>query len=88
MNKIKFNRREEKGATIIEFALVIGLLLLLVFGIIDFSRFMSAKSVMRKATQAAVRQASTIDGINIFPGNPTVTAGELKEMPTVFHVRF
>ena len=76
---VKVTPKSEKGATIIEFALVIGLLLLLVLGIIDFSRFISAKSIMRKATQTAARQAATIDAIDILPSNGSITPAEFSE---------
>jgi len=51
-------RRATRGATAVEFAMVLPLLLLLIFGIIDAGRYMWALNRAEKATQAGVRFAA------------------------------
>jgi Flp pilus assembly protein TadG len=48
-------RRREGGQTLLEFALVIGLLLLLVFGIIDFARAFFAFATMSNGVREGAR---------------------------------
>lgn len=57
--------RDERGAGAAEFALVLPLLLLLLFGIIDGGRFLWELNQAEKATQAGVRVAVVTD---IVPG--------------------
>jgi len=68
-NHFSNNSDTEAGATMIEFAAVIGVLMFLVLGIMDFSRYMTAKSLLRKSTQAAARYAATIEGMNVSLSN-------------------
>jgi Flp pilus assembly protein TadG len=57
----------DRGAAVVEFALVLPLLLLLVFGIIDFGRALNAQITL---TQAA-REGARLDAI----GSTAVTSG-------------
>ncbi len=50
--------REESGATLVEFAMVFGVFIFLVFGVIDFARFGFAHVMAEKATERAVRFAA------------------------------
>jgi len=50
--------RAERGATAVEFAMVLPLLMILLFGIIDAGRFLWALNRAEKATQAGVRYAA------------------------------
>lgn len=49
-------RREQRGAAIVEFALVLPLLLLIVFGIVEFGFILYDKTAITSASRAAVRQ--------------------------------
>ena len=49
--------QDDDGATLVEFGIVMGLLLFLVFGLIDFSRLGFSYVMAQKATERAVRQA-------------------------------
>ncbi|MGH1366987.1 MAG: TadE/TadG family type IV pilus assembly protein [Maritimibacter sp.] len=50
--------QDEDGATLVEFAMVLGILLFLVFGIIDFARLGFTHVWADKATETAVRMAT------------------------------
>jgi len=50
--------RGERGAVIVEFAFILPLLLLLTFGIIEFSKMYSTASTVSNATRAGARTAS------------------------------
>lgn len=58
--RMRHNRRE-RGAAAVEFALVAPLLILLVFGIIDFGYMINRATVVNNAARDAVRIAS-LDG--------------------------
>lgn len=49
-------RRREDGATLVEFALVVPLFLLLAFGLLDFGRLGFSYVMAQKATERAVRE--------------------------------
>lgn len=49
-------RQRERGAAVVEFALVVPLLLLLVFGIIEFSILFYDKAVITNASREAARE--------------------------------
>lgn len=51
-------RREERGAAAVEFALIMPIFLLLLFGIIDFGYMINRSSVINNAARDAVREAS------------------------------
>lgn len=78
-------RRDQRGAAAVEFALVVPLLLLIVFGIVDFgiafSNFENVRSGTREAARLGVvndlssAPSCTIDGSTITPPtNPTTVA--------------
>ena len=54
MNNIQTKRRQ-KGAVLVEFALVLPLLLLILFGIIEFSLLLYDKAVITNASREAAR---------------------------------
>lgn len=53
-------RRSERGATLVEFALIVPLLLLLVFGIIEFGLLFNADSNVNQAARAGGRTAAIL----------------------------
>jgi Flp pilus assembly protein TadG len=57
MNK-RFLRRNEKGQAMVEFALVLPLLALLVFGIIQFALLFNNRVALTDAVRAGARQAA------------------------------
>lgn len=57
MNKFKMSKND-KGQGIIEFVLILPLLLLIIFGIIEFSRAAYYKTLMNNATKEAIRMVS------------------------------
>lgn len=58
--------RRQRGVALVEFALVLPLLLLLVFGITEFSRALFEYDTLAKATRDAARYLTTTA-----PGDPT-----------------
>ncbi len=50
--------RSQRGASAVEFALIAPILIVLVFGIIDFGLYINAASVVGNATREGVRAAS------------------------------
>src|SRR5688572_19089729 len=50
----------ERGSTAVEFALVLPVLLLLIFGIIDFARLVTTYTTVRSAAREAVRYGSVL----------------------------
>jgi len=52
------HRRRDRGAAAVEFALVLPLLLLIVFGIIDFGRALNAQITLTQAAREGVRLAA------------------------------
>lgn len=57
------SRARDRGASAVEFALVAPLLLLLVFGVIDFGRLLNAQITITEAAREGAR-AATIDTAN------------------------
>jgi Flp pilus assembly protein TadG len=60
MKRSAFSARmgRDRGATAVEFALVLPLLLLIVFGIIDFGRALNAQVTLTEAAREGVRLAA------------------------------
>lgn len=54
-------RREDRGAAAVEFALIMPVLMLLVFGIIDFGRMLNAQIKLTEAAREGARAGSLID---------------------------
>ena len=81
--------RRDRGATAVEFALLVPLLLLLVFGIIDFGRALNAQITITQAAREGARlasvgqpasavQARTVGaatGLGLAAGNVVVSGG-------------
>ncbi|PTX54648.1 TadE-like protein [Litoreibacter ponti] len=74
---IKRFTSEDDGSTLVEFGIIMGLFLFLIFGLIDFSRLGMSYVMSQKATERAVRQAAVLPAI--CPGLPkTNTRGILE----------
>jgi Flp pilus assembly protein TadG len=52
--------RSDRGAAAVEFALVLPVLLLVIFGIIDFGRMLYTKITLTQAAQAAARATAVL----------------------------
>lgn len=61
MKAVRRPRRSDRGAVIVEFALVAPLLLMIVFGIVDFGWMIERSNVINNVTRDAARVAS-LDG--------------------------
>jgi hypothetical protein len=55
-------RNSDRGAAAVEFALVVPVLLIVVFGIIDFGRMLNAQLQVSEAAREGARAASVITG--------------------------
>ncbi len=60
MRMLSVFRRDERGAVIMEFALVVPLLMFIVFGIIDFSRAYYTMNDLTAAVREGARYASVL----------------------------
>lgn len=69
---------QEGGQTLVEFALTVMVLLLLVFGLIDFSRAVYAASIVQWAAQQGARV-----GIKEVPDDPTLAELQVVVEPAV-----
>jgi Flp pilus assembly protein TadG len=58
--KLSHDRRCERGSAAVEFALVLPVLLLLIFGIIDFGRMLAAKITLTEAAREGARATALI----------------------------
>jgi Flp pilus assembly protein TadG len=70
--------KNQKGQALVEFAIILPLLLLLLFGIFEFGRAMFIKNTLNNAARAAVRVAVVTPNITDKP----YIAGELSEPVT------
>jgi len=55
---IRRRRRDERGASAVEFALILPIFLMLLFGIIDFGYMINRGSMLNNAARDAAREAS------------------------------
>jgi Flp pilus assembly protein TadG len=53
---------EDQGSAAVEFALVLPVLMLIVFGIIDFGRMLNARITLSQAAHEGARAAAVVDG--------------------------
>jgi Flp pilus assembly pilin Flp len=68
VRKMQRIMKNEKGATIVEFAIIAPLLFVLIFGIIEFSLLFYNKAIITNATREAARNATLFK-----VSNPTLT---------------
>lgn len=62
--------RNKKGTTVVEFALVLPLFFLLIFGIIDFGRYFFVEHTLQYATREGMRLALVGGTLNDQQGHP------------------
>ncbi len=58
--RLNLNRRDDRGATLVEFALIMPLLLLIIFGIAEFGRFIAIATEVETASRDAARYGSAV----------------------------
>ncbi|WP_051366588.1 TadE family protein [Hamadaea tsunoensis] len=62
MKRVRLRRVSDRGASAVEFALVAPVMLLLVFGIIDFGRLFNAQITLTEAAREGARAAAVTPG--------------------------
>ena len=77
--------KNKKGQSIVEFALVLPLLLLLLAGIVDFGRIMNAYLVTNYASREGVRQAALGQTDSVITDTVKRVAGNLD--PTILQIQ-
>lgn len=74
--------RDERGAAVVEFALVLPLLILFTFGIIEFGRAYSAKIELTAAVREGARAAALgNDGVAATKGATGLSSGSITVKP-------
>jgi Flp pilus assembly protein TadG len=68
------NARQDRGAAAVEFALLLPLLLLIVFGIIDFGRALNAQITLTQAAREGARMAALGES-NVVSGTQAAATG-------------
>jgi len=58
INERRAGRKSERGATLVEFALILPILITLLFGVVEFGRLLNAQVVVTSATREGARYAS------------------------------
>ena len=74
MPQVKSGVRRDRGAVAVEFALVIPVLLLILFGVMDFGRAMFVKNALTNAAAQAARVASVHSAVTSNSESATVQA--------------
>lgn len=65
------NRNKERGATVVEFAVVAALLLLVIFGILEFSLIFLQQHFVANASREGLRVGTRADNYNCFDTSDT-----------------
>jgi Flp pilus assembly protein TadG len=73
--------REEKGQVLVETAFVLPLLLVLIFGMVDFGRAMYTKNTLNNAARSGARVAAVTPGLT--PTSPAVALFSLNSQPAI-----
>jgi Flp pilus assembly protein TadG len=76
--------RKTRGAAIIEFALVVPILFLLVWGIINFTRAYQRLNALTSSLREGARVASTLDSIATVPNRTTQVRTHIRSFSTAF----
>ncbi len=76
--------KRTRGAAIIEFALVVPILFLLVWGIISFTRAYQRLNALTSSLREGARVASTLDSIATVPNRTTQVRTHIRAFSTAF----
>ena len=76
--------RHERGSAIVEFALVVPILFLLVWGIISFSRAYQRMNALTSALREGARTASTLDSIVTVPSRTDSVRATIHRFSSAF----
>jgi hypothetical protein len=76
-------RRRDRGAAAVEFALVLPVLLLIIFGIIDFGRMLTAKITLTEAAREGARAAALVGSAEASARINAVVAGLDIDEPSI-----
>ncbi len=74
--RIRNTRKHSKGQSLVEFALVVPLLLILMLGIVEFGRAWMTKNILTGAAREAVRVA-VVGGDGVTRGNYVLSTANL-----------
>ena len=83
MSTLRGSRKLQRGAAALEFALVVPILIMLVFGVVDFGLMISNQAVFANASRDAARTGSFFGTKSEIE---TVVTSETKFLPTVSNV--
>jgi Flp pilus assembly protein TadG len=86
MNRLNapLSLRQRKGAAILEFALVVPILFMMVWGIISFSRAYQRMNALTAALREGARSASTMDSIRTVPNRTTSVKNTITNFSSAF----
>jgi Flp pilus assembly protein TadG len=73
-HRLARNARQDRGAAVVEFALLLPVLLFLVFGIIDFGRALNAQITLTQAAREGARMAALGES-NVVNGTQAAATG-------------
>ena len=76
--------RKTKGAAIIEFALVVPILFLLVWGIISFTRAYQRLNALSSSLREGARMASTMDSVTSLASRRTTVRSHMRSFSSAF----
>ena len=76
--------KRTRGAAIIEFALVVPILFLVVWGIISFSRAYQRLNALTSSLREGARMASTLDSITTYASQRTIIRTQIRTFSTAF----
>jgi Flp pilus assembly pilin Flp len=76
--------RRTKGAAIVEFALVVPILFLIVWGIISFSRAYQRLNALTSSLREGARMASTLDSLISLPSRRTQVLAHMRVFSSAF----
>ena len=63
--RTEMNRLNERGVALMQFAIVFPLLILFIFGVVDFARFFTLQSILNKGAEDGARAAATMPNLDI-----------------------
>ncbi len=63
--RVDLHSRDEHGIAIMEFAIVFPLLIIFIFGIVDFARYFTLQSILNKGAEDGARAAATMANLDI-----------------------